>query len=299
MRSLELPSVALRYLGFLGTGSPPSPKPDRSAEGKRGRLEPTERQDVLSPDDTCPVNIDPQIAAVEAAQGSLAIERQLLGAAFSGPPAPTSTPGVNVTKRLALASGQVVFHKPFSGVHVANALAYGQTDETPPLHDAVAWRLAAALGPPWQYLVAPCVLRDYAGDDGALSLQAPGWPGDPAPTQNPTWCFPAAFFDSLIAQQDRHPGNWRWDGNQLTLIDHGYAFALPGQILNHSDLVAARHGHGAAGLLSEERDALGRLLGDPELLGLARFLPHDRAQALADRAQRMLARDEVLQPGEF
>jgi hypothetical protein len=90
---------------------------------------------------------------------------------------------VNATKRLALASGQVVFHKPFSGVHVANALAYGQTDETPPLHDAVGWRLAAALGSPWQDIVAPCVLRDYAGDDGALSLQAPGWPGDPAPTR--------------------------------------------------------------------------------------------------------------------
>jgi hypothetical protein len=79
------------------------------------------------------------------------------------------------------------------------------------------------------------VLRAYAGEDGALSLQASGWPGDPAPTQNPTWCLPAAFFDSLIAQQDRHSGNWRWDGNRLTLIDHGYAFALPGLILNHSD----------------------------------------------------------------
>ena len=32
-----------------------------------------------------------------------------------------------------------------------------------------------------QDLVAPCVLRDYAGDDGALLLQAPGWPDDPAP----------------------------------------------------------------------------------------------------------------------
>jgi hypothetical protein len=83
------------------------------------------------------------------------------------------------------------------------------------------------------------------------------------------------------------------------LIDHGYVFALPGQILNHSDLVAARHGHGAASLLQEERDALGRLLGDPELLDLARFLLNDRAQALADRARRMLARDEVLRPGEF
>jgi hypothetical protein len=95
---------------------------------------------------------------------------------------------------------------------VANALAYGQTDETPPLHDAVAWRLAATLGEPWRELVAPCVLRDYASEDGSMSLQARGWPGDLAPTLNPTWCLPSAFFDSLIAQQDRHAGNWRWDG---------------------------------------------------------------------------------------
>ena len=245
------------------------------------------------------MNIDLQVAAVRAAQGALAIEQELLGEAFVGPPAPTSTPGVNATKRLALASGRVVFHKPFSGVHVANALAYGQTDETPPLHDAVGWRFSVALGSPWQDLVAPCVLRDYDGDDGALSLQAPGWPGDPAPTQNPSWCLPAAFLDSLIAQQDRHPGNWRWDGTRLTLIDHGYAFALPGQILNHTDLVAARHSRGAPTLLQEERDALRRLLDDPELLGLTELLLEARAQALADRARRMLARDEILQAGEF
>lgn len=83
------------------------------------------------------------------------------------------------------------------------------------------------------------------------------------------------------------------------MIDHGYAFALPGQILNHSDLVAARHGHGAGALLQEERDALDRVLASSDLLGLARFLFDDRAQALADRARRMLARDEVLRPGEF
>ncbi len=245
------------------------------------------------------MHIDPQVAAVKAAQGALPVEQEMLGGAFSGPPAPTSSPGVNATKQLALDNGLVVFHKPFAGVHVANALAYGQTDETPPLHDAVGWRLAVALGPPWQDLVAPCVLRDYAGDDGALSLRAEGWPGDPAPTQNPTWCLPAAFFDSLIAQQDRHPGNWRWDGNRLTLIDHGYAFALPGHILNHSDLVAARHNHGAAALQQEEGDALNRLLGSSDLLGAANFLIDERAQALADRAQRMLARGEVLAPGEF
>jgi hypothetical protein len=245
------------------------------------------------------VLIDPQVSAVRAAQGTLPIERQMLGDAFVGAPAPTSSPGVNATKRLALSSGRVVFHKPFSGVHVANAIAYGQTDETPPLHEAVAWRLAVALGPPWQELIAPCVLRDYAGDDGALSLQAAGWPGDMAPTRNPTWCLPAAFIDSLITQQDRHPGNWRWDGNRLTLIDHGYTFALPGDILNHSEFVAARHTFGAATLVSDERAALNRLTRDPQLLGMRTFLLPDRADALAHRAEQMLVRDEILRPGEF
>jgi hypothetical protein len=245
------------------------------------------------------VNIDSQVAAVKAGQGALPVERRLLGEAFFGSPAPTSSPGINTTKKLALAGGDVVFHKPFSGVQVANAIAFGQTDETPPLHEAVAWRLAVALGSPWQEIVTPCLLRDYAGEDGSLSPQASGWPRDTAPTLNPTWCLPAAFFDSLIAQQDRHDGNWRWDGEGLTLIDHGYAFALPGAILNYSDFVVARHGHGAAGLLTDERDALTRLLSDPDLLGMARFLLPDRAQALVDRARLMLERGEILRPGEF
>jgi DNA-binding XRE family transcriptional regulator len=151
------------------------------------------------------MQIDAQILAVRASQVGHPIERQLLDEVFVGPPAPTSSPGVNATKRLALSGGAVVFHKPFAGVHVANALASGQTDETPPLHDAVGWRLPVALGEPWLSLVSPCVLRDYAGEDGALSLQASGWPGDLAPTLNLTWCLPAAFFDSLAASRIATP----------------------------------------------------------------------------------------------
>jgi hypothetical protein len=92
------------------------------------------------------VNIDSQIATVKAAQGALPGERRMLGEAFFGSPAPTSSPGMNTTMQLELAGGAIVFHKPFSGVDVANAIAFGQTDETPPLHEAVAWRLAAPRG---------------------------------------------------------------------------------------------------------------------------------------------------------
>lgn len=245
------------------------------------------------------VKIDPQIAAVRSAQGGSTVEREMLDWDYQGPPAPTTSPGVNATKQLRLANGWVVFHKPFNGVRVDVAVAYGQSDETPPLHEAVAWRLAFALGSPWSELVVPCVLREHDGQDGSLSLQAPGWPGDPAPTENPTWCLPAAFWDSLVAQQDRHSGNWRWDGQRLSLIDHGYAFALPGDILNHTKLVKARHDGGAAPLVAEERQALDRLLGGADLLGIADLLTDDRAQALRDRAGRMRARDEILGPGEF
>jgi hypothetical protein len=83
------------------------------------------------------------------------------------------------------------------------------------------------------------------------------------------------------------------------LIDHGYTFALPRAILNYSDFVAARHQHGAASLLTEERDALTRLLSDSDLLGMERFLLPDRADALADRARLMLQRGEILRPREF
>jgi hypothetical protein len=245
------------------------------------------------------MEIDPQVAAIRAAQGSQPVERRMLDEAFVGPPAPTSTQGVNVTLQLELAGGEVVFHKPFAGVHVANAIAYGQTDETPPLHEVASWRLAVALGQPWREIVAPCVLRAYDGEDGALVLQAPGRPRQRAPLQNPTWCVPAAFFDSLVAQQDRHDGNWRWDGAHLTLIDHGYTFALPGAILNYSNFVVARHERGAAALLEEERKTLTRLLADRQLLGMAGFLQRDRADALAARADRMLKRDAILRPGEF
>ena len=83
------------------------------------------------------------------------------------------------------------------------------------------------------------------------------------------------------------------------MIDHGYAFALPGDILNCTELVAARHHYGAAALLKEERDALDRLLAGADLLGTASLLLPDRAQALADRARRMRAHSEILKSGEF
>jgi hypothetical protein len=61
------------------------------------------------------VKIDAQIAAIRASQGAHPLERRMLDEAFVGPPAPTTSPGVNATKQLELAGGELVFHKPLLG----------------------------------------------------------------------------------------------------------------------------------------------------------------------------------------
>jgi hypothetical protein len=107
-----------------------------------------------------------------------------------------------------------------------------------------AWRLAHRLGPPYSRLVAPCVLREHEGEAGALSARQYGLSLTPAPFERvPEDCFAAAFFDSLIAQQDRHRGNYRWDpeNDKLGLIDHGFSFAhQPDQFFNRSVFVTWR-----------------------------------------------------------
>jgi hypothetical protein len=232
-------------------------------------------------------------------QGHVDPESELLNSPFVGAPRSPSTPGVNETFELALASGKRVFHKSFQGVEVTNALGYGQGRETPPLHECAAWRLAAELGDPLRQIICPCVLRDFDGTDGSLALEAPGWPNDETPLRDPQWCDPAAFFDSLIAQQDRHGGNWRWDGQALTLYDHGYTFAVPGQILVNGRFVPQRHSDGRAALAGWEKDALQQLVSSPSLLGMVFILEPHRAEALRDRAGRMLHRNEILAFKEF
>lgn len=83
------------------------------------------------------MKIDAQIAAVRAAQGALAIEQVMLTETFSGPPAPTTSPGVNATKQLALASGTVVTLAQLANIAGAMRLgievAFVRPDGTPAL----------------------------------------------------------------------------------------------------------------------------------------------------------------------
>jgi hypothetical protein len=214
----------------------------------------------------------------------------------------SASPSASLTYYVRFDDGAEAFHKPFSGVDVATAQHYGHHPDEPPVHECAAWRLALRLGPPYSELVAACVLREHAGEVGSLSARQHGIARTDEPFEAvPESCSNAAFFDSLIAQQDRHRGNYRWDAatQKLGLIDHGFAFAQPGQLFHRSAFVAWRWAQGRQELTDQERAALRGLLDSGDLHGLAWFLLPEEADALAARARRMLEEGTILGLDEF
>jgi hypothetical protein len=249
-----------------------------------------------------PMSLQKRVDELESRQGSPAEEHLIYARIAEYEVHGTENPGINSTYYVRLEGGAEGFHKPFAGVDVPAAQYYGHHPDEVPLHECAAWRLALRLGGPYSELVAPCVLRDHEGEVGALSARQYGLPLSGEPFQQvPDACFAAAFFDSLIAQQDRHRGNYRWDPDapKLGLIDHGFAFAKPGQFFNKSVFVVWRWEQGAAELTDGERVLLRGLLDSGDLYGLAWFLLPEEADALAARARRMLEQGTILGPGEF
>lgn len=241
-----------------------------------------------------------QVAAAIGLQGHDAVERRLLDEPILGQVGAGG--GTNETRLLQLATTRA-YAKPFVGVNDRVAANFGQSSRQQPLHEVAAWRLATFLGPPWDRLVPPCVLRPVDGDLAAVSLERAGHLSgmklDPVTGQvlnrfepDPDQVTAAAVFDVLIGQQDRHPGNCLVDENRgLTLIDHGFAFARPGDLYNWSIFHALRW---RAGLSAESRTALRRLIDDPATGGLDGVLQASRLAALRDRATRMLADDMII-----
>jgi hypothetical protein len=223
-----------------------------------------------------------------------------------------------------------LFFKPLAGVLLPNARAYGQDSLVDiGIHEVAAWWLARELGSPWSELVAPAVWLD---PPGAQDIRASGpvilGMGGSAMLPEPGVGFDqlisdAAFFDALIGAQDRHDENLRaaTPPPQLGLIDHGYAFARPGDLHNSyptagfflrlrfgQQSFALGHGpildYTGVGQLSpalgaHELAVITRLAADPSLLGVAELLPDDRAQAMRDRVSRMASTGEVLRAGSF
>ena len=247
------------------------------------------------------MTFDERIRELEDQQGTPDENHLLYERVVAYAPAGTN-PGVNQTFKAVLEGGQVGYHKPFAGVSSVHASLFQQHPDEVPINECAAWRLAVRLGAPFRDLVAPTVLREISGEAGSLSAEQVGAPNDHRLFfAAPELALAVAFIDSLIAQQDRHGGNCRWDhaNRKLGLIDHGYTFALPGHRLNAAWFVGWRWNVGRHGLEQEETDALDRLRASGDLLGLRAFMLPDRADRLEDRVRRMLATRSILPVGEF
>jgi hypothetical protein len=238
--------------------------------------------------------------------------------------------GRNQVDLVTLGDGSQAYFKSFRGVNVAVAGYYGHHPDETPIQEAVAWRLAYVLGGPVADIVAPCVLRTVEDHAGALSAKRLGINDAFAVLEEARkQCLAAAFFDSLIAQQDRHRGNYRWHKRRWTrllpsrsvraletrlrggrqpalglgLIDHGFAFARPGKaredVCWETEFVRWRWERNEQALRRWERKALERLLASTDLHGIAIYLEADRALALARRARLMLENRAILKPGQW
>jgi hypothetical protein len=244
-------------------------------------------------------------------QGHDRAEKALLvPVAVTAPPAQNPRPltwgsrGVNETYECLLDNGVQGYHKPFDGVDEDAADTYGQTDSDgwpvalQPLHEAAAWQLAKGLGGVWRRIVCPCVVRDVAGRMGSLSEKSP-LPSKGGRVVDSPELRDAAFLDVLACQPDRNGGNYFTDGSggpSVSLYDHGFCFARPGDYVNVSRLAQRFAGEP---LTAGEKDSLGRLLASPDLFGLRRVLEAERADAVEDRARRMLAGGVLLDAGDF
>ncbi len=215
----------------------------------------------------------------------------------------TANPGTSLTYVVAFKGGRKAIHKPFEGQNPNSCKHYAQDRYEVPTHEVVAWRLAHALGGRWAEMVPTAVLRRLAtAGPGVLINWRDGQPGDGAVvTDQRDQVFRAAFWDALVGQQDRHAQNFRYDAaaGRLALIDHGFAFARPTDRFASSVFHAYRLQRNYPLLTKREEQAIEALLEGGDLLGLAGFLPEDRAEALAGRARTMRQTRRLPLPGAF
>src|SRR5438876_606427 len=121
------------------------------------------------------MTLQDRVNALQAAAGATPLELELLRApVLTAGPHQTPHGGVNQTYKVLLTTGTVAFFKRFAGQSPNLAAQFGHHFVEVPTHEVVAWRLAHALGPPWDELVPTAVLRTINGEGGALISQQPG-----------------------------------------------------------------------------------------------------------------------------
>jgi hypothetical protein len=200
----------------------------------------------------------------------------------------------NACWRLELGpSREGAYFKPVNGVNLTVASMLGHTRQSVLLSELSAYRLARALGTPFADIVPPCVLRHVPEVDDLAPGSLTGERFDLRETSvfegGPALALRAAFFDSLIGNQDRSRSNLLFDASrdELALIDHGFAFRRDADVVVASVLVDWRRRAGLDAITDVECEVLERLLGEGELFGLRRYLDADRADALETRAERI------------
>ncbi len=217
-------------------------------------------------------------------------------------PAITGTAGTSQPLLVILETRRSAFFKRFCDQPPNLCRQYGHDRMDPPLNEVAAWRLAYALGDPWRQLLPTAVLRSIDGHGGALINDKHACVDTRVFQEAEGQVKAAGFWDALIGQQDRNARNYRYDHSRrrLGLIDHGFAFARPGDPLNGSMFHAARKRMpGGATLLSHEEEVLETLVSSGDLLGLRGYIDGDRAEALDARARMMLAKRLLPAVGEF
>ena len=203
--------------------------------------------------------------------------------------------GVNAVWRLERGNAREgAYFKPINGIRRTVAYLFGHTRESVFVSEVAAYRLACALGEPFSAIVPPCVVRSVPEIDehapGSLTPERFDERREDVFVLAPEAVLRAAFFDALIANQDRSRANVLFDASRedFALIDHGFAFPREGDVVNASIFLNWRRRAGLHELVSVELDALGALTADDGLLGLRGYLEQERADALESRAARML-----------
>jgi len=223
------------------------------------------------------------------------------------------TLSANVVYQCGLSDGREAFHKPHEGMRDHPLLGepvwkyYDQPSATATgINECAAWRLARAMGSPWDTLVPTAVMRwlppgaGLVGGWGPLIRKGNGPSGEPTPFNVQALCSPAAFFDSLIGQQDRHRGNQRYEAAtaRLTLIDHGFAFPGGRWRFKESAFLQQRHDDGAGALTSDEVALLDDLPSRSVWQELALMLTGEQMQALEWRRIAMHSAGQLLPAGK-
>jgi hypothetical protein len=249
------------------------------------------------------VSIDERIASLVSATmaSGTAIEQELLGKVIDIGPVITSNVGLSAPPLVIMDTRRSAFFKRFCDQKPNLCSQYGHDRMESPLNEVAAWRLAYAMGDPWRHMLPTAVLRKIDGRGGALINDKHGAVDNRVFQEAESQVKAAALWDALIGNQDRNGRNFRYDhsSRRLGLIDHGFAFARPGDLFHTSLFHAVRKGTpGAQTLTRDEQEALDALVSS-NLYGLRTFIEEDRAEALDTRAKTMLNKRLILPVGTF